>query len=726
MNPHTDMSQLLERAEEVRNVVVFPTLPADTEPAGSGPAAEESAPEVVDAEQVDDQAAKQDSEPVIPPGGPAFRRELLPIVPAWLKDRDQFTATVGWAWRYCHHTARYHAIRVPLYALRLTAATPRGAGRALTAWYRWVFDVESRALRQAMLDAADSSAYLQLSRQRDDRVRLRLKVSATTAWLFALGVGLVWLAYPEIMHTVLLWAVVVAVVVLGFLGRREDKPIIGVAILGQQASKLTPDVVVRAFTAAGLCKEDNPIVFAQPIQRDGRGWLAVVDMPYGRHFSEAAKKRDALASGLNANPVTVFLDPEPTASNRRVRLWVSDVDVFAQKPVVSPLAKLEVFDFWQPIPFGVDARDRLVVLPLIWSGLLIGAIPRMGKTFSARIPAAAAALDPYVELVVFNGKPDGAWSAFEKVAVAYGAGVREAVVELLVATLRRLVKEMDDRFERMAKLPVDVCPEAKLTPAISRNKRLRMPLTLIAIDEVQRYLEHPDYGAEILTLLTDLAKVGPAAGYMLVLATQKPDSKVIPDSLRGQLGTRFAMKVMTYQASETILGAGTFTAGMDASKLLRSHKGVGILLGADDSELSEHGGQTVRSHLLSSAALNDICDRGRALREKAGTLTGMAAGEIPMVEQSGSVLDDTAAALSATAAGEAGAHTEVVLARLAEIRPEFYDGWTPSTLAGALKPYGVEPTQLWATAQDGKKRNRQGYKRDHVIDAQARRIDNTS
>jgi S-DNA-T family DNA segregation ATPase FtsK/SpoIIIE len=171
---------------------------------------------------------------------------------------------------------------------------------------------------------------------------------------------------------------------------------------------------------------------------------------------------------------------------------------------------------------------------------------------------------------------------------------------------------MNGRNERMSKLPADVCPEDKLTPAMSRNRRLNMPLTVVAIDEVQRYLEHPTHGEEILALLTDLAKVAPSAGFMLVLATQKPDSKVIPDSLRGQLSTRFAMKVMTYQASDTILGAGSYSAAMDASTLLRSHKGVGILLGADDGELAERGGQIVRTHLLGGPGVEQICARGRA------------------------------------------------------------------------------------------------------------------
>ncbi|HZD14636.1 MAG TPA: cell division protein FtsK, partial [Pseudonocardiaceae bacterium] len=91
-------------------------------------------------------------------------------------------------------------------------------------------------------------------------------------------------------------------------------------------------------------------------------------------------------------------------SARRVALWVADVDVFAQKPPVTALAKADQVDFWQGFRFGQDARKRPVQLVMVWSSLLVGAIPRMGKTFAARLPAAAAALDAWVQLFIFDGK----------------------------------------------------------------------------------------------------------------------------------------------------------------------------------------------------------------------------------------------------------------------------------------------------------------------------------
>ncbi len=164
--------------------------------------------------------------------------------------------------------------------------------------------------------------------------------------------------------------------------------------------------MIRAFVAAGLCKEDNPVTFPQPICRDGDGWLALLDLPYGKKAADALKRHQDIAAALDIDEVQVFLDRirGEGGSARRVSLWVSDVDVFAQKPPVTALATAESLDFWQGLRFGQDARKRAVHLVMVWSSLLVGAIPRMGKTFAARLPAAAAALDPWVQLFIFDGK----------------------------------------------------------------------------------------------------------------------------------------------------------------------------------------------------------------------------------------------------------------------------------------------------------------------------------
>ncbi len=50
------------------------------------------------------------------------------------------------------------------------------------------------------------------------------------------------------------------------------------------------------------------------------------------------------------------------------------------------------------MPFGIDQRGRPVTVMLMFVSVLIGAMPRMGKTFPLRLLALFAALDVRAEL----------------------------------------------------------------------------------------------------------------------------------------------------------------------------------------------------------------------------------------------------------------------------------------------------------------------------------------
>jgi S-DNA-T family DNA segregation ATPase FtsK/SpoIIIE len=224
-----------------------------------------------------------------------------------------------------------------------------------------------------------------------------------------------------------------------------------------------------------------------------------------------------------------------------------------------------------------------------------------------------------------------------------------------------------------------------------------------------------------VALLTKLCKVGPAVGIMIVLLTQKPDGRAVPTDLRDNIGTRFALKTMTWQSSDAVLGAGSYTAGYDSSRFQRAHKGVGILLGADDSDTVDEA-VTVRTYLTRSADVETVVARACALREAAGTISGHAAGEAPasVAAARDSLLDDI---LAVVPASEPKVWTETMLARLAELRPDVYGGWEAVHLAAALKPYGIAlGRQVWGTdPTTGKGANRKGLHRADVTAAVADR-----
>ena len=641
------------------------------------------------------------------------------IIPSWLLDPEELRRRLVWQAKWAGHVLAFHAVRLPLYGGRLALRSPIGFWCVFRVWLGWVSDRETRVLRRHAADGQDIPAYVVLQRQAKPRMKERLLLSmwaglaGLVAWLLVwwrLWPSWMLLSYP-------VTTVLVLVLVAGWKGRRPDQPIMDTPLtLSSGPRKLTPDMIAEAFIAAGLAKDTRPIGFVEPVSRDGEGWRACVDLPPGTKASSALRKREELAAALDVDEARVFLNRVrgQGGSARRVVLWVADSDPYALKPPVTPMNRLESIDFWNGFPFGLDARKRPVHLKLVWSSMLVGAVPRMGKTFAARLPAAAAALDPHVRLHVYDGKGGKDWQPFVTVSHRYGSGVRDAVVNALVDDLQDLVEDMNRRYEIFRQLPNDLCPEGKLTPRLARDRERNLPLVLLCIDEVQRYLEH-DRGPEILELLVELVKVGPAAGIMLVLATQRPDAKTLPESLRGQIGTRFALKVMNWQASDTILGAGSYP-DLDASALLRSHKGVGILLGADDGELAEEGGRIVRTHLMDIPALQTIINTAAALRTNAGTLTGVATGEDPIenVTARRNILDDT---LDVFQADEDRLWTEHLLSRLAEAWPEEYDGWEQTDLANALRPWGVRPGQVWGQTDEGRGANRRGVTRQALLDA---------
>ncbi|MFC5812195.1 cell division protein FtsK, partial [Streptomyces heilongjiangensis] len=114
----------------------------------------------------------------------------MPVLPDWVKLPDQRTAVRKWAIRHYSAVAGYHAVRLPLvYTPKICMYSPRGAWRWSTAIGRWLFDAEGKTLRLASVANEDAAEYLKLSRQRNDRVRLR-GIVATIAGFVGLAAAL--------------------------------------------------------------------------------------------------------------------------------------------------------------------------------------------------------------------------------------------------------------------------------------------------------------------------------------------------------------------------------------------------------------------------------------------------------------------------------------------------------------------------------------------------------
>ncbi|MCX2729500.1 FtsK/SpoIIIE domain-containing protein [Saccharopolyspora sp. NFXS83] len=534
--------------------------------------------------------------------------------------------------------AKNAAVNAALFLLgspkSFIGAVWRGLVMAVRAWRRWVRVVDYREAAEQSEKLADKFIEIR------ELTLFRWKLTGAVA-VFTVSALLV---ADLCFGPVALWGSgTVAAVALAVTGRRKEGVPGRKSVLSGPRSfawTMEPQVLVDAFRDAKLVGKDESLRLVERAARAGDGWAITVDLPATRKAADVVKNREALASALAVDEVQLVVERVRGRGGHagRVFLWVADEDPYAGPPVRFPLLEAEWWDAWRPVPFGLDARNRKVDLPLVWTSLLVGAIPRQGKTSAVRVPAAGLVLDPHTRLYVFDGKGGKDWEAAEAVAHRFVCGDEIEHTNAVRDYLAELVTEVQGRYTRMSKLDDEVCPESKITPAMSKDPMLGMPLTAVIIDEVQVYLENPEredvggrkttLGGYIADLLTYLARKGPAVGVVVVLATQRPDSNTIPSRLRAVLGSRFALRVMDWRDSNIVLGEQMNTRGFDASTLLTHHKGVGILRPDGDTDAGEETlALTVRTFYLLNAEWRSICQRGRALREAAGTLTGHASGD---------------------------------------------------------------------------------------------------
>src|SRR5256885_6276103 len=244
---------------------------------------------------------------------------------------------------------------------------------------------------------------------------------------------------------------------LAILGRCKDgSPGRKAVLAGSRTLTWTmdPQVLVDAFRDAKLIGKDETLRLVERATRVGNGWAITVDLPATRKATDVIKNRESLASALAVDEVQLIVDRVRGNGGHagRVSMWVADQDPYAAPPLRTPLLDVPRWDAWRPVPFGRDARDRTVDLPLVWTSLLVGAIPRQGKTFAARLAAAGLILDPHTRVVVADFKAGKDWDAAAAVAHRFMSGDEPEHVLSLVDWLGELVGEVQGRYRRMREL----------------------------------------------------------------------------------------------------------------------------------------------------------------------------------------------------------------------------------------------------------------------------------
>lgn len=629
--------------------------------------------------------------------------------------------------------------QLPATTLLLLAYTPRGIGRVTAAWARYLRDYDTVELRAHHAGTRETADYLRASQVRSANLTARLMVNGTIAGA-VLAVVLAWTA-PQALGVlaavlVFVWVVklipgrgwgelaaaaalavltyvgvpklavyvpfppawawwmtgVGGVVLFGWLGRPKEKPLVTLPeVTGGRVTPLTAPMVTEALCSLGNSKmrEADTVKLLMDVARRGPGYQVDMEIPVPATW--VMERREELATALRRELGTVW----PSVGKRHpghLSLYVADLPMNAARQAPWPLLRDGVVDLFAPQPFATDQMGSWVSITLAYCSGVIGAVPRMGKTFALRELLLIAGLDVRARVYGFDGKGTGDLSPCGLFAHYIGVGDEPEDIDEQLEVMRGLRAELRRRAKVIRSLPREECPESKVTSVLASRRDLGLEPIVVGVDETQTWFEYGERGnkehkairEEFNAICTDLAKRGPALGFILLLATQQVNANTIPTSISNNAVIRYCLKVFGHVANDQVLGTGARKEGIDATMFAQEDKGIGYLR-ADGADA-----QIVRTVVgLDAVAAEKVAARARSLREAAGRLSGQAAGV-----QDVAVADVAADALQVMVDRNRDKAQHVELVEWLQAYRRDYDGLDVEELSARLRAAGVQVVQV--------------------------------
>lgn len=202
-----------------------------------------------------------------------------------------------------------------------------------------------------------------------------------------------------------------------------------------------------------------------------------------------------------------------------------------------------------PLVVGVDVFGRPLSLPLEgMPHVLVAGATGSGKSVCLHsILLGLVALLPPEELrFVFIDPKQVEMAAYED--LPHLAAPIAGAPEEAVAVLQWAVDEMERRYGVLRELRV------RSVTSIPKEER-PFPFLVVVVDELADLLLSGDAGKEAENLLVRLAQKARAAGIHLILATQRPDARVLSGLIRSNVPGRIALRCAKSGDSEIILDA---------------------------------------------------------------------------------------------------------------------------------------------------------------------------
>jgi S-DNA-T family DNA segregation ATPase FtsK/SpoIIIE len=234
---------------------------------------------------------------------------------------------------------------------------------------------------------------------------------------------------------------------------------------------------------------------------------------------------------------------------------------------------LELEEFTSAGPLSLAIGKNILGKPIFGDlekmpHLLVAGATRTGKSVTLQnlIISMLYKNSPYdLKLIILDPKRVE-FSAYHNLPHLYTPVIKEP--KGAIKALNWAIQEMERRYEILAEhgqVNVGDYNKKVLSPALEKARKKsqigdqitglppKLPYVVIIFDEYNDFML--SYPKEISPLITSLTQKGRAAGIHLILATQRPDVKVITGTIKANIPARIALKTTSQIDSRTILDA---------------------------------------------------------------------------------------------------------------------------------------------------------------------------
>ncbi len=244
-----------------------------------------------------------------------------------------------------------------------------------------------------------------------------------------------------------------------------------------------------------------------------------------------------------------------------------------RKATLGLRSMLELDEFKNSGPLSLAIGKSIVGKPLFGDlekmpHLLVAGATRTGKSVTLQnlLISLLYKNSPYdLKLIILDPKRVE-FTAYHNLPHLYTPVIKEP--KGAIKALNWAIQEMERRYEILAEngqVNVSDYNKKVLAPALEKARKKgsvgdavsglppKMPYIVIIFDEYNDFML--SYPKEISPLITSLTQKGRAAGIHLILATQRPDVKVITGTIKANIPARMALKTTSQIDSRTILDA---------------------------------------------------------------------------------------------------------------------------------------------------------------------------